>query len=151
MDSPELEFPWGREFPYQSRPVLGPTQPTVQSISCLFPGVQRQNRGIVHPLPSSVEVKEWVELYYTLSRPTCLVIGRNLFYRWSFSFFWLFAEWKWCHLWVLYSANIRVLKNEEKNSHERTSQWNALRTSVRYLQHCHAHTRAVTALDIAQF
>jgi hypothetical protein len=30
MDGPGIEFRWGRDFPYQCRPTLGPTQPPVQ-------------------------------------------------------------------------------------------------------------------------
>jgi len=30
LDSPGIESRWGRDFPYLSRPALGPTQPPVQ-------------------------------------------------------------------------------------------------------------------------
>jgi len=53
----------GRDFPHQSRPVLGPTQPPVQWVPGLSRGVKRTERGFEHPLPSSAEVKERVELY----------------------------------------------------------------------------------------
>jgi hypothetical protein len=42
-----------------------------------FPGVKRPGRGVDHPPPSSVDVKERVELYiYSPSGPSWLVIRR---------------------------------------------------------------------------
>jgi hypothetical protein len=44
-----------------------------------FPEVKRRGRGVDHPPPSSVEVKERVELYlYSPSGPSSLVPGGNL-------------------------------------------------------------------------
>ena len=80
LDGPGIEF-WGggRDFPHLSRPVLGPTQPPIKWVPGLSRGVKRQGRGVDHPLPSRSEVKERVELYfYTLSRPSWLVIERTL-------------------------------------------------------------------------
>jgi len=48
-----------RDFPHPSRPALGPTQSDTQWV----PGVKRPGRGVDHPLSSSVEVTERVELY----------------------------------------------------------------------------------------
>jgi hypothetical protein len=59
LDGPEIESRWGwGDFPHPSRPALGPTQPPIQ----WAPGVKRPGFGVEHPLPSSVDVKERVEL-----------------------------------------------------------------------------------------
>jgi hypothetical protein len=58
--------PWGLPSPY--------TMGTGSS-----PGVNRPRRGVHHPPPSSIEVKESVELYlYSLSGPSWPVIGSTL-------------------------------------------------------------------------
>jgi len=44
-----------------------------------FPGVKRPGRGVDHPLPSSAEVKEGVELYlYSPCGLSLPVLGRTL-------------------------------------------------------------------------
>ena len=60
LDGPGIASRWGRDFPHLSRPVLGPTQPPIQWLPGLFPGVKRPGRGIDHPPPHSAEVQEIV-------------------------------------------------------------------------------------------
>ena len=78
LDGPGIESRWGRDFLHASRPTL------VSPSSCTmgtryFQGVKRPGRGVDHPLPSSVEVKERVQLYpYSPSVPSWPVIGWTL-------------------------------------------------------------------------
>jgi hypothetical protein len=63
LDSPGIEFRWGRDFVHPSRPNLGghPASYTIRTGS--FPGVKQPGRGVDHPHPSSAEVKEKVGLH----------------------------------------------------------------------------------------
>jgi hypothetical protein len=51
-----------------SAPVLNPPSPYKMGTGS-FPGVKRPTRRVNHPLPSSSEVKERVELYLYISEP----------------------------------------------------------------------------------
>ena len=63
LDGPGIESRWGRDFPapVQTGPGAYPASYTMGTGS--FPGVKRPGRGVVHPPPSSDEVKERVHLY----------------------------------------------------------------------------------------
>jgi hypothetical protein len=54
---------WGCNFTrvFQTGPVAHPASYTMVTGS--FPGVKRPGRGVIHPTPYSVEVKERVKLY----------------------------------------------------------------------------------------
>jgi hypothetical protein len=79
VDGPGIESRWGRDFSQPSRPALGPTQPPIQCVPSLFPGVKRPGRGVDHPPSSSARVKERVELYlYSPSGPSWPVLGKTL-------------------------------------------------------------------------
>jgi hypothetical protein len=55
---------WIFLFTTASRTALGPTQPPIQRVpGALSLGVKRPGREADNSPPSSVEVKEWVELY----------------------------------------------------------------------------------------
>ena len=62
LDGPGIESWWWRGFPHPTRPALGPTQPPIQWVPALFPGVKRPGRGIDHPSSSSAEVGGRIEL-----------------------------------------------------------------------------------------
>jgi hypothetical protein len=69
LDGPGIEFLCGRDFPYPSRPALGPTQLPMGTGS--FPETKRPNRGVDHSSPTSAEFKARVELYlYSPSGPS---------------------------------------------------------------------------------
>jgi hypothetical protein len=63
LDIPRIESSWWGSFPYLSRPAWGPPSLLYNVYQVSFPGVKRLGRGIDHPPPLSVEVKERVELY----------------------------------------------------------------------------------------
>jgi len=55
LEVPGIECPWGRNFPYPSRPVSMSTQLPVNG--CRFLGVKQLERGANHPLSSSVGLR----------------------------------------------------------------------------------------------
>jgi hypothetical protein len=72
--------PSGGEI-YRNRPdrPWGPPSLLYNGYRVCFPGVKRPGRGVDHPLPSSVWIKERVELYlYSPSGPSWPVVGRPL-------------------------------------------------------------------------
>jgi len=74
LDGQEIESQWVWDFPFLSRPALGPTQPPIQWIPC-FSRVQSGQGLFWHPPRSSAEDKESVEQY--IHSPPGL---RGLFY-----------------------------------------------------------------------
>jgi hypothetical protein len=64
----------------QTGPAFHPASYTMGTV--FFLGVKRPERGVDHPLPSSVEVKKGVELYlYSFPALSWLVVGWNLPFR----------------------------------------------------------------------
>ena len=79
LDGPEIDSRWGARFSTPVQTGLGahPTSYTMGTGS--FYGVKLPGRGVDHPLPSSAEVKERVELYLnSTSGPSWPVIGWTL-------------------------------------------------------------------------
>jgi len=75
LDGPEIESRWEARFsaPVQTGSGAHPASYTMGNR--FFPGIKRPDRGVDHPLPSSAEVKERVELYlYSPSGPLWPVI-----------------------------------------------------------------------------
>ena len=59
LDSPGIESRWGRDFLHLSRMALGPTQPPVQWVPGLSPGVKSSPGRNADPThPSSAIVKK---------------------------------------------------------------------------------------------
>jgi hypothetical protein len=79
LDGPGIESRWGRDFTHLFRPDLGATQPPIQWVPGLSPGVKQPERGVDHPPPSSAEFEGRVELY--ICSPfgsSWIVLGRTL-------------------------------------------------------------------------
>ena len=79
LEGPGIECRWGRDFPHPSRLVLGPTQPPIQWVPRLVPGVKAAGAWRWPSTTSSAEIKERVEinLYYP-SGPSWPVQGWTL-------------------------------------------------------------------------
>ena len=71
-------IPAGAIFSAPVHRALRPTQPPIQWVPGLFPGLKRPGRGVDHP-PHRAEVKKKVELYLcSPSRPSWPVVGWTL-------------------------------------------------------------------------
>jgi len=78
IDCTRMESQWWRVFPHLSIPALGPSQPSVQLVPDLFLGGKTAGAWRWPPTPSSVQVKEGVELYHcSLSGPSLSILGWN--------------------------------------------------------------------------
>ena len=64
LDGKGIESRWGRDFPHQSIPTAGSTQPPIQWALGLFSGGKAAGACVNHPLASDADVKERVELYF---------------------------------------------------------------------------------------
>jgi hypothetical protein len=58
MDGLGIEPQWGGDFPYLSRPTLGPTQPPVKWVPRLSRGKVRPGRAADYSPPSTAAVVE---------------------------------------------------------------------------------------------
>jgi hypothetical protein len=64
LDGPGIESRWGRDFPHPSRPAVGPHS-LLYNGYLVFPRGKADGAWRWPPTPSSAEVKERVELYFT--------------------------------------------------------------------------------------
>ena len=53
LDGSGIEFRCELDFQHTFRPSIGPTQPPIQWIEVLLPGLKRPGRDVNHPPPSS--------------------------------------------------------------------------------------------------
>jgi hypothetical protein len=79
LDGPEIESRWGRDFPYPSRPALGPTQLPIQWVPGLCSRGRAAGAWCLPHTPFFAEVKKRVELYLSFpSGPLWPVLWRTL-------------------------------------------------------------------------
>jgi hypothetical protein len=79
LDGPVFESRCGRDYLRPSRPVLGPTGPTVQRVPGLFPGGKAAEACRWPHTPYCAEVNERVELYLHFPSRTSWPIYRTNF------------------------------------------------------------------------
>jgi hypothetical protein len=92
MDGTGIKSRWRRDFPYPSTPALGPTQPSIQWVTGLSPGVERPRRGADHPPLSCAEVEGRVELYICSPfEPSWPLLGWTLPLLFTFTHFLLLS------------------------------------------------------------
>ena len=91
LDSPGIEFRWGRVFheTVQNGPGTHPPSYTMGTVS--LPRVKQPGRDVDHPTPSRAEVKERVELYFYLPSGTS----------------WFVLAWTFCWKALLMTWNIQ--------------------------------------------
>jgi hypothetical protein len=76
LDGPGIESRWGRDFLHMSRIPYAPPILLYNGHQFSFSGAKRWERSSDHPIPSSVEVKERVELhFYSTSCPLWSLLG----------------------------------------------------------------------------
>jgi len=76
LDVLGIEYEWGEIFLTRPDRPWGPPSILYKRYRVSLPGVRRPGRGVDHPLTSSAEVKERVELYlYSTSGPSWPVQG----------------------------------------------------------------------------
>jgi hypothetical protein len=83
LEGTGIEYWRGRDFHLPSRRGLGSTQLPIRGY-LLFPGIKWSGNGPDHPLPSSAEVKEIIELYIYSSLWTFLSCSRMNLYLSTF-------------------------------------------------------------------
>ena len=77
-----FQIPVEAIFSAPSRPALGPTQPPSQWVTRLLPGVNRLERGVNHPLPSSAKITGRIPLFlYSPPGPSLPVLERPLRFK----------------------------------------------------------------------
>ena len=86
LDSPGIESRWGRDFPYPSRPVLGPTQ-LLHNGYRVFPRVKRPGLSVEHPPHLAPRLKK--KYSYTSSPPLGL---RGMFQGELYLYLYIYSE-----------------------------------------------------------
>ena len=109
LGGPGIKWQCGRGLPHPPKPAPGPANLLWNGYRFSFLGVKRPGYGVDHSPPSSVEVKERVELYST---PALGLHG--LYYGEFYLYFWLFSALTCLYIdWLeqtdeLYYSNLNV-------------------------------------------